>query len=168
MKTFLSLLLLIPSLSWGENFPKLFINFSGICVNGLDQLNGIYDLAKEKEWTVLPNEAKDLVRPMDGGDVDAWGFRDNETVIMIGIAERSVDGLNYSMCSMAGKGGFKENLNSLLNSYDLTLIDSQKQGIQVSDIYVYSHPAFGEFYISVLGSVADSIETFTFSAIGIN
>jgi len=168
MKTLLTLLLLIPSLSWGGNFPKLFTNFSGICVNGLDKLNSIYDLAKEEEWTVLSKEAKELVRPMDGGDVDAWGFRDNGTVIMVGIAERKIDGLNYSMCSMAGNGGFKENLNSLLNTYDLELIDSQKQGIQISDIYVYSHPTFGEFYISVLGSTTDSIKTFTFSAIGIN
>ena len=30
-----------------ENFPALFQNFSGICINSLDNLEVVYDYAKE-------------------------------------------------------------------------------------------------------------------------
>lgn len=151
-----------------ENFPALFQNFSGICINSLDNLEVVYDYAKKNNWKILPEEAKDLVRPADGSDVDAWAYVDNDTTIIIGISIKEVDGYNYAICSMAGKGQFKDNFNALVNSYDLELYDRQKQGIQVSDVYFYEHPGFSEAYITTLGSTSDNIKTFSFSVVGIN
>ena len=168
MKKLLILLLLIPSLSSSNTLPTFFSNFSGICINGLNILESVYELASIKDWKTLPEEAKDLVRPADGGDVDAWIYKDNDTTIIIGIAERTIDGSKYSICSMAGKGGFNINVEALLSNYDLEFYDRQKQGIQVSDMYIYSHPSFKDTYITTLGSTTQSIKTFSFSAIGIN
>lgn len=131
--------ILVFSLLWStigysnSSEREFLIKFDGICVQNVDNLKMINDFAKVQKWIDLPSEQASLIAPrIKGPSYEAYGFRENEIVYLIGIN----DAENKNTCTIASSYNSIDDIISFLKEfYKIELLHKQSQGIQNIKMY---------------------------------